>query len=398
MSTAFEKHIDFGGKKVLRLIFSIKTKKEISAMERKVITHTNKDLKLWYDKEAPYGNEDLSNAYAGANKYKDIPDDGWEKWSFPLGNGYSGINVFGRTNTERIQITDNSLSSQLEIVKWIEGEEHAGKSRLSRRLFGGGLNNFSETYIDFGHSFEQVSDYKRELDLRTAIASVSYTYDGVKYSREYFTSYPDKAIVVYLSASGEGNLSFTLRPTIPYKQDYMIAEGDGYSKHGTVVANEDGTITLFGNLGYNDVDFAARYKIVNNGGTLIASNGTNEKGEADNGELTLRGANSAYVIITLSTNFELSSDIYTVKEPKEKNKSSKIDAMATAESELVSALKYTYGELRERHIADYDSLFGRVDFDIGGSVPEVTTDVLLGNYIDGKRDAYLEVLSFQYGR
>ena len=367
-------------------------------MERKTITTAKKNLKLWYDKEAPYGNEDLSNAYAGASKYKDIPDDGWEKWSLPLGNGYSGITVFGRTNTERIQITDNSLSSPLEIVKWLEGEEHAGKSRLSRRLFGGGLNNFSETYIDFGHSFERVSDYKRELDLRTAIASVSYTHEGVQYTREYFASYPDKAIVIYLSASGEGNLSFTLRPTIPYKQDYMIAEGDGYSKSGSVVANEDGTITLSGNLGYNNLDFVGRYKIVNNGGTLTASNGTNEKGDADNGELTLSGANSAYIIITLSTNFDLSSHIYTVKDPKEKNKLSKVDAMATADSELISALKYSYAELRKRHISDYDSLFGRVDFDLGASVPEVTTDVLLGNYTNGNHDAYLEELYFQYGR
>ena len=80
--------------------------------DAEIISVPQKDLLLWYDEEAPYGNEDLSIAYKGANQYKDIADDGWEKWSLPLGNGYSGINVFGRTDTERIQITDNTLSSQ----------------------------------------------------------------------------------------------------------------------------------------------------------------------------------------------------------------------------------------------------------------------------------------------
>lgn len=358
-----------------------------------IVFTARKKLRLWYDEEAPYGNENISKAYAANSEYRDIADDGWEKWSLPLGNGYSGINVFGRTNTERIQITDNTLASQLTIVKWQEGEK-----TLNKRLFGGGLNNFSETYIDFGHEHERVTNYSRTLDLRTAVSTVNYTYEGIDYSREYFVSYPDKAIVIHLSASGEGNLSFALRPTIPYKQDHMVEAGDGYSKHGTVVANNDGTITLFGNLGYNNVDFAAKYKIVNNGGTVVASNDTCEDDKSDNGTLTVSGATSAYIVVTLSTSFELSSEIYTKNNPKEKLKNTKINALKTAEAEIESAMNYTYEQLRERHVADYDKLFGRVDVDFGGKAPSVTTDVLLENYKSGKFDAYLEELYFQFGR
>ena len=356
--------------------------------DAEIISVPKKDLVLWYDEEAPYGNEKVSTAYKSTNEYTDIPDDGWEKWSLPLGNGYSGINVFGRTETERIQITDNTLSSQLVEVERVGDDQY----------YGGGLNNFSETYLDFGHVNANVTNYRRALDLRTATSIVNYTYGGVNYSREYFTSYPDKAIVIYLEASGEGNLNFTLRPTIPYEQDYMVKEGDGFSKHGTVVASNDGIITLSGNLGYNDVDFAAKYKIVNNGGTVTAQNGTNENGEADNGTLTVSGASSAYVVITLSTNYELSSDIFTTSSAKDKLNSSTVDAMATAESELAAASAYTYEQLRERHVADYDNLFGRVDVDFGGTVPSVTTDVLLSNYINGDHALYLEELYFQFGR
>ncbi|MBE6537422.1 MAG: glycoside hydrolase family 95 protein, partial [Ruminococcaceae bacterium] len=360
----------------------------VERADAEIISTPKKELSLWYDEEAPYGNEELSKGYSGTSEYRDIADDGWEKWSLPLGNGYSGINVFGRTDTERIQITDNTLSSQLVQVDTLN----------DAKRYGGGLNNFSETYLDFGHSHASVTNYKRALDLRTAVSTVNYTYNGINYSREYFTSYPDKAIVIYLAASGESNLNFTLRPTIPYEQDYMVKEGDGFSKHGTVVANADGTITLSGNLGYNNVDFVGRYKVVNNGGTVTANNGTNEDGAVDNGTLTVSGATSAYIVITLSTNYELSSDIFTTTDPSQKLSTSTIDAAATAEAELTAAMSYTYAELRARHIADYDNLFGRVNVDFGGKVPTVTTDVLLKNYVNGTHDAYLEELYFQFGR
>ena len=66
-----------------------------------------KDYLLWYDKEPPFGYENRALHKAGENS----PDDGWEKWSLPIGNGYMGVNVFGRTATERLQITENSLSN-----------------------------------------------------------------------------------------------------------------------------------------------------------------------------------------------------------------------------------------------------------------------------------------------
>ncbi|WP_289466311.1 glycoside hydrolase N-terminal domain-containing protein, partial [Klebsiella pneumoniae] len=85
------------------------------------------------------------------------------------------------------------------------------------------LNSFSETYIDFGHPFERVKNYQRWLDLETAVSGVKYEFDGVTYERSYFVSYPDKCIVIKLSASQKGKLSFILRPTVPYKQDFAKA-------------------------------------------------------------------------------------------------------------------------------------------------------------------------------
>ena len=76
------------------------------------------------------------------------------------------------------------------------------------------LNNFSETYLDFGHT--TVENYERGLLLNEAFAYVKYDCAGVHYERTYFTSYPDRVMVVYLTASKPAALSFTLRPTIPF--------------------------------------------------------------------------------------------------------------------------------------------------------------------------------------
>ena len=134
-----------------------------------------KPLILQYDKPAP--DSDL----------------GWVNDSLPLGNGYMGVNVFGGIDTERFQITENSLYD-------------SGKDRgLNRR----GLNNFAEVYLDFDHG--SVSQYKRALDLNAGLSFVEYTKGDIQYRREYFTSYPDKVMVVQLSASQEAALSFTLR-------------------------------------------------------------------------------------------------------------------------------------------------------------------------------------------
>ncbi len=55
-----------------------------------------KNYELWYEKEAPFGYENIA-----CFEPENIPDKGWENWSLPLGNGYMGVNVFGRTPAER---------------------------------------------------------------------------------------------------------------------------------------------------------------------------------------------------------------------------------------------------------------------------------------------------------
>lgn len=318
-----------------------------------------KQYTLWYREEAPFGNE-------RADRYdQNLPDDGWEKWSLPLGNSYMGVSVFGRTLSERLQITENSLSNP-----------YANKS--------GGLNNFCELYLDFDH--RDVEHYSRSLDLNRALAAVSYEWQGALYTREYLTSYPDRVLAIKLSCSRPGGLSFTLRPEIPFVKPYLWKEGDGMGKTGTVTAEGD-TVTLSGVMEYYQIQYEGQICVLPQGGSMTTGEQTIE----------VRGADSAVVLMAVGTNYRMESRVFLESDPKKKL--APYPHPHNMVSEILSAAKqFSYEELKSRHLQDYCPLIQRADIDLGGEDPGLPTNELLEHYQKGDHSQYLEELYFQYGR
>ena len=196
----------FGFSLVLTLIVSIMCALLTtfsSAEGRSVADLVQKELKLWYDEPAP--DDDNRETTYNNTKYS-----GWEVWALPIGNGFAGSKVFGLTERERIQINENTLSTN-------------GNTKNS------GTTNFTETYVHFNHTYENVTNYSRDLILGDATSHVKYDYAGVTYTREYFASYPDGVIVLKFDATGENNLDFTLEPKIPY---YNYEHRYGYTYDG----------------------------------------------------------------------------------------------------------------------------------------------------------------------
>ena len=358
-----------------------------------LIEESDLPLRLHYDEEAMYANEDQPTEYG--KQY----NDGWEKWSLPIGNGYFGANVFGRTETERIQITEKTLSNP-----------YYKTSPDGQNLSLGGLNNFSETYIDIGHQHSKVQNYSRWLDLKTAISGVSYDYEGVTYTREVFTSYPDKVLVIKLDASQSGKLDFVLRPTVPWKQEYAAWEGDRASKTGQVVSYVDGkngVVELSGKMGYYDVDFLGIYRVVTDGGEVKATTCKNEYNETD-GTITVSGANSAYIYVVLGSDYELCEEMFTTSDTQKPTFKTdleytrqKINKEADAIAAKLAGKSFDEGYeiLKNAHVKDHSELFGRVTLDLGDKADaELTTDKLLEKYQKGTYSRYLETLYFQYGR
>ena len=327
-----------------------------------------KHYELWYTKEAPFGQEDFHFFRHGRRS----PDDGWEKWSLPLGNGYMGINVFGRTKTERLQITENSLCNPIVYKDHL----YPGGN--------GGLQNFCECYLDFGHT--DVQNYRRSLSLNSAVAKTEYTFEGVRYTREHFASYPDKVFVTKITADRKNALNMTIRPEIPFVSSYLMEEGDGMGKTGTVQASEN-KITLSGVMEFYNILFEGQILVLPEDGELISHEKTIE----------IKNATSALLLISVGTNYKMESRIFTERDPKQKlapypHPHDRISDI------LEKASKFSYEELLERHAADYASLMERATLDLGGKIPEIPTDILLQNYKDGNTDRYFEELYFTYGR
>ena len=314
----------------------------------------NVPMRLWYLESAPCINEFMPK-WINARQ----APDGWEKWSLPIGNGYMGANVFGRTDVERIQITENSLCNP-------------GK--------GGGLNNFAEVMIRLGHT--KVENYVRELSLDDGMTRVQYDADGVNYKREVFASYPDRVLVIRLTASEPGRLSFTLNPQIPF----IKQSAEGYSKSGEVSA-QGNLITLRGEMEYYAVQFEGQFLIQAEDGVISAHDGM----------LDVCGATGATIIAAVGTNYRMESRVFTEYDPKKKL--APYPHPHEMVSELIrNAAEKGFDALREQHMEDYCALFSRVSLSLGAEGYDIPTDQLLERYKQGEKLPYLEALYYQFGR
>lgn len=352
--------------KNLRIFIFIYPLLTISANSQPINSMTTK-YQLWYNAPAPNRGSDFSIVKAGGKPF----DADWENWSLPIGNGYLGACIFGRTDIERVQLTENSLSN--------------------KGLYGiGSLTSFAEMLIDFNH--EKFTNYRRSLNLDQSVAEVNYICNGVNYSRAYFASYPDKVLVIKLKANASGKISFTLRPTIPYlkKSDTTALKDDG--RTGIVTAREN-IITLSGNMQYYNIDYEGQFKVLHFGGSLKSENDTNN----DHGKIIVSNADSAVILVALGTNYQLKSSVFTETVPSKKlegfphphQKVTEIIEAASKKSSIV---------LFQNHLKDYQKYFSRVHLNLEAKKSTIPTDSLLANYKNGIIDHYLEELYFQYGR
>lgn len=382
-----------------------------------------KPLKLQYFSPADKGSNERNN---------------WERWALPLGNGHMGAMVFGRTKTERIQLNEKTLWSggtggtddaeggeydtrdpesdaygnvdaygsggMEKYIDFLFDEYYSGSTATNspaqsgemkilpnNRSALGDYQNFAEMYIDFNQPTEDTENYVRELDLRTALSTVSYDYEGVRYTREMFADYPDNVLVYRVTADEEGSIDLKLHPEIADLGTTSGGHSKKVTKEGTVVADESSkTITMEGVIKNNDMKFAGKFRVENEGGTVTADNSDNTKGS-----LTVQDADSVVIYVTLATNYKNEFPNYRQEDADY--------AINNVTERIDNASAKKYDALYEAHLADYQELFSRVELDLGGTYNEdEETDQLLAawnkNAPNGTQNHYLEELYFQYGR
>ena len=325
---------------------------------------------IWDDQPAPNRGADFSII-----KSRGYPFDAdWEAHSYPIGNGYMGANVFGRTDVERIQITDKTLTN---------GAPYGS----------GGMTNFAEIFLEFDHY--EIENYKRSLNLNDGIFYTNYEHKGVKYSREYLANYPYNVIAIKLNASENAKISCTVRATVPYLRSVNDFTNSGstiseLAKFATTSAQEN-TIVFSGNVPSFSLNYEGQIKIINEGGKLVPNN------ENGSNEIRIIDANSAVILVAVGTNYKLSDQIFLNDSTR-----LKLNPDLFPHNEVLKTINHAtalgFEKLKESHLEDYQNLFSRVNLELSETVPKLPTKTLVENYKQNAAEVYLEELMFHFGR
>lgn len=313
-------------------------------------------------------------------------DEPGSQWTdgLPIGNGRLGAMVFGDPEFEILQLNEDTLyagrpydPNNPEALKALpearrlifegryrEAHELVGAKMMARPLKQMPYQPVGLLRISFTN--EHAFNYRRALDLNTAIASVSYKDDPVTFTREVFASAVDQVIVVSLTADHPGKLSFSVKFETAQETTQSTEGADTLVLRGV---NGD----AFGIKG--GLKFEARALVLPQGG----------KSEDGHEKIVVTGADSALVLIAAATSYRNYKD--TTGDPG-----------AIVSHQLSRARRKSLESLRAAHVREYQRLFHRVKLDLGRTeAANLPTDERPAQFLKGL-DPHLATLYFQYGR
>lgn len=307
--------------------------------------------------------------------------------ALPVGNGRLGGMVFGDIDQERIQMNEDTIWQggpydpanplALEGIKQVrqlvlEGKPSEAEALAREKAMGTPMRQVSyqtlgNLLIRFPESDQPVKNYRRWLDLGTAVTKTSYERDGVHYTREVFISAPDQVQVVRLTANQPARISCEVSFTSPHKQTQLVARG----KQELVFT---GRGSDFGDIP-GRIRFQANIVAKPTGGTV----------ETEASTIRVRNADAVTILVSCGTNYVNYEDLSA-------------DPAELSEKAMAQALQQSEQTLLERHLADYKFLFDRVKLDLGRtSAADLPTDERIRRFKDGQ-DVQLMALGFQFGR
>ncbi|HEY1789491.1 MAG TPA: glycoside hydrolase family 95 protein [Verrucomicrobiae bacterium] len=308
------------------------------------------------------------------------------KWTdaLPVGNGRMGAMVFGQVFDERIQFNEDTLwkghphnydragarENLPEIRRLLfagdvkQAENLTRKTFLSDPIRQQAYQPFGDLHLHFAGQGD-VTDYRRELDLDSAIARTTYRLNGVRFERDVFASYPDQVIVVRITADRPAQVSFSLKMDSPQTNSQTMAMAVD-------------TLALTGQVEAHGLRFESRVRAICNGGTLTTN------GNA----LVIDHADSATLYLVAATSFKNFQDI-----------SGNPAKLCTRD--LSAIRNKNYAAVLSAQQDDYHRLFQRVSLDLGQtSRADLPTDERLSAVKKSglAGDPGFAALYFQYGR
>ena len=307
-----------------------------------------------------------------------------EKWmeAIPIGNGRLSGMVYGGLDIERVALneislwsgqhdpTSNDLCGKEQLAEMREAffnNDPEKGNELGNTYLNGRMTSFG-SHVPMGdlkllikHASNFVTDYRRELDLNNAIATVSYKVDDTTYTRQYIADYPDQIMAIRITADKPDAVTLTASLDL-LRQAEVVAKDSMLSYGGKVD---------FPMHGPGGVNFCGAIKLVPEGGKV--SYGVNS--------VSVDGADALTILVDIRTDY--ADGAY--KESCRQN--------------VVKGQAKGWNAMLADHLKDYRKLFGRVDIQLGEYENDnLPTDVRLRRVGQGVVDADFDALFFQYGR
>ena len=333
----------------------------------------------------------------GLNYYFKTAAANWNE-AIPVGNGRLGGMVFGGVSQEKIQTNDDTFWSgeprdyqksgayqYLPAIRQMlaSGNETGAQTEIDNKLLG----PYNESYMPLADIILNMTqtgtatDYRRELDLARGVVVVSYNQNGVKYKREIFASYPDQAIVIRITADKSNAIGLTaqlsslVNSVSKADSNQVVINGNAPQR---VEPNYTGIKTYTYTAGHG-TRFQGRLLFHETDGTITTSGSV----------LTLKNASYVTISFVAATSFNGFD-----KDPYANGK----DEKALCQQYKNNVVGKSYDALYSNHVSDYQSLFSRVNLDLGvGTEDNLPINDRIAKYSAAK-DPSLTSLYYQFGR
>jgi len=323
---------------------------------------SNDSLLLWYDKPASEWTEAL-----------------------PIGNGRLGAMIFGGTAVERLQLNEDTLYAgspydpnnpeALKALpearrlifagKYKEAHDLVGAKMMARPIKQMPYEPLGDLKLAF-RDHDNITNYRRELDLDTAIAVTTYNIGAAPVTRAIFASAADQVIVVLITADEVMQLNFAVTFETPQKATVSTEGNDTLIIRGV---NGDSSGIKGG------LKFESRVLVLQDDGQQLA----------EKERIVVSNATRAMLLIAAATSYRSYKD--TGGDPS---------AIVTEQLKLVR--EKTFFDLQGAHVEEYTRLFHRVKLDLGRTAAaDLPTDQRPAKFLQ-RLDPHLATLYFQYGR
>ncbi|MBS1854965.1 MAG: glycoside hydrolase family 95 protein [Acidobacteria bacterium] len=323
--------------------------------------------------------------------------------ALPIGNGRLGAMVFGGVETEVLALNEDTLWSGPPPRDWnnpdarqylpqvrrllLDEHDYVNANELTKKIQG----PYNESYQPLGNvrltfGSAENSGYRRELNLETAVATITWQADGARFTREIFSSAPDQVMVVRLTCDHPGKIGFTATMDSLLRASAAGTGSDELALHGKAPSHVDPNYLRDAPNPVIDDDrtghgmfFEARLRVLHEGGEITA----------DTDRVTLRVANAATLLIAAETGYR------GFGKPADRDR----DAISVAcRARLDAAAKKPYETLRADHVAEHSRIFRRVSLKLGGTdASALPTDERLRTFRE-REEPEMAALYFQYGR